>query len=327
MKSAKAAYKAFERDHGKTQTAAKQAGSLRERYEAIEKVLAPAPTLTLNLGGGVNMEMVLVKAGEFNMGSNDGPGDEKPVHKVRISKPYYIGKFHLTVAQFRASADATKYQTEAEKGGNKGLTFKGGKWQEVSDVNWRSPAFKQEHNHPVILVTWHDAQDFCKWASKATGRTVRLPTEAEWEYAARGPQSPKYPWGDKWEANMANVADASLRRAGLILPFGEVKEDDGYPFTSPCGAFRNASWCGAFDMAGNAWQWVEDRFGGNYYASSPTVDPPGPDTGNDRGLRGGVWTDGPGSCRSANRGCKTYPSSRNADFGFRVVVECAGEKP
>ena len=116
-------------------------------------------------------------------------------------------------------------------------------------------------------MTWNDAQEFCKWATKATGRTVRLPTEAEWEYAARGPQSPKYPWGDKWEGILANVADASLRKAGFNMQWGEIKEDDGYPFTSPGGAYKNASWCGAYDMAGNVWQWCQDLLNDKYYAA------------------------------------------------------------
>jgi formylglycine-generating enzyme required for sulfatase activity len=266
------------------------------------------------------MDLVLVPAGDFDMGSNDGDGNEKPVHKVKISQPYYIGKYHVTVAQFRAFADAAKFQTEAEKQ-NKGWTVKDGKWQEVSGVHWRNPGFTQEDNHPVVVVTWNDAQDFCKWATKVTGRTVRLPTEAEWEYAARGPKGMKYPWGDKWEGITANVADASLRRAGFAMRWGEIKEDDGYPFTSPGGAFKNASWCGAFDMAGNAWHWCQDYWNDKYYAESPAVDPQGPATGGDRVLRGGRWFSVPAGCRSARRD-HNRPSDRNASDGFRVVVGC-----
>ncbi|MGD0094824.1 MAG: SUMF1/EgtB/PvdO family nonheme iron enzyme, partial [Planctomycetota bacterium] len=116
MKGAKAAYETFERDHGKTQTAANRAATVRERYDAIEKVIGPAPTLSLDLGGGVKMEMLLIKAGEFMMGADNEDGnEEKPAHKVKISKPFYMGKFHVTVAQFRAFANAIKFQTEAEK--------------------------------------------------------------------------------------------------------------------------------------------------------------------------------------------------------------------
>ena len=321
MKGAKAAYEGFERDHGQTATAKTRAATVRERYDAIEKVLGPAPTLMLNLGGGVKMELVLVKAGEFMMGSDDGEGCEKPVHKVKISKPFYLGKYEITVAQFRAFADATKFQTDAEKK-NKGFTVKDGNMQEVSGVNWRNPGFKQEDGHPVVVVTWNDAQEFCKWTKKLAGRTVRLPTEAEWEYAARGPKSPKFPWGDKWEGIPANVADASLKAAGYSMDWGEIKEDDGFPYTSPVGHYKNsASWCGAFDMAGNAWQWCQDYFNDKYYAESTAIDPQGPANGEYRVLRGGCWCYGPGGCRCARR-VQVNPGDRYAANGFRVVVGC-----
>ena len=152
MKGAKAAYEAFERDHGKTQTAAKQAAALKERYDAIEKVLGPAPELTLNLGGGVKIELVLVKAGEFMMGVDDGEGCEKPIHKVKISQPYYIGKYDVTVAQFRAFATAMKFHTEAEKC-DRGWTVSGRDWRELPGINWRNPGFKQDDSHPVCVVS------------------------------------------------------------------------------------------------------------------------------------------------------------------------------
>jgi serine/threonine-protein kinase len=283
-----------------------------------------AGTIALDLGGGVKLELVLVKAGEFDMGSNNGEANEKPIHKVTISRPFYIGKYDVTVAQFQAFADAVKFQTEAERS-NSGWTVKDAKWQDVPGVNWRNPGFKQEDNHPVVVVTWNDAQEFCKWAAKVAERTVRLPTEAEWEYSACGPKSLKYPWGDKWEGIMANVADNSLRRAGFNMQWGELKEDDGYPFTSPGGAYKNASWCGAFDMAGNVWQWCQDGFNDNYYGESPAVDPQGPTFGGDRVLRGGCWSVGPDYCRSAHR-YKANPGRRSSSSGFRVVVESVSSR-
>jgi formylglycine-generating enzyme required for sulfatase activity len=292
----------------------------KERYEAIEAASGPPKELVLDLGGGVKMDLVLVKAGEFNMGSNNGEENEKPVHKVKISQPYYIGKYDVTVAEFRAFADAAKFQTVAEKQ-NKGWTVKDGTWQEVSGVNWRNPGFKQEDNYPVVVVTWYNAQAFCKWATETTGRRVRLPTEAEWEYAARGPKSLKYPWGDKWADILANVADASLRREGFNMQWGEIEEDDGYPFTSPCGAYKNASWCGVYDMAGNVWQWCQDCYDDKYYGESPAVDPQGPANGDVRVRRGGSWVSEPGYCRSAHRH-SLHPGFGDASIGFRVVVEC-----
>ncbi|MGD0089950.1 MAG: SUMF1/EgtB/PvdO family nonheme iron enzyme, partial [Planctomycetota bacterium] len=291
---------------------------------AVAKAEALPKEMSLDLGGGVKMEFVLVPAGEFMMGSDDGGPEEKPVHKVKISQPYYIGKYDVTVEQFRAFADATQFQTEAEKC-KKGFSIKGNGWEEQDGINWRNPGFKQEDNHPVVVVTWNDAQAFCRWATKLAGRAVRLPMEAEWEYAARGPKIPKYPWGDKWEGIMANVADASLRRTGFNMRWGDFKEDDGYPFTSPCGAYKNASWCGAFDMAGNVWQWCQDYFNFNdtYYAHSPWVDPKGPGSGKERVLRGGCWFSTPGGCRAALRG-RHGPFYGSADLGFRVALELPG---
>jgi|GEM_PF-546908 len=328
MKAAKDAYESFEKQHGKTATATKQAATLKERYAAIEAVLGPPPTLSLDLGGNVKMEMVLVKAGEFMMGAEDGDGNEKPAHKVKISQLYYIDRYEVTVAQWRAFADATKYQTEAEKAGNKAWTIKDGKWQgDVPGTSWRTPGFKQEDNHPACVITWNDAQEFCKWATKLAGRTVRLPSEAEWEYAARGPKVPKYPWGDTWDgATSGNVADKSLKDTGFNMQWGEIKEDDGFPYTSPVGNYKNsASWCRAIDMAGNLWEWVEDRFSEKYYSESPAVDPKGPADGNDRVLRGGSWVDNPGTCRSVRR-APISPGHRVVNNGFRVVVVCASSR-
>jgi RNA polymerase sigma factor (sigma-70 family) len=288
---------------------------------AVAPVIGLAKEIVLDLGGGVKMELVLVKAGEFNMGSNNGEENEKPVHRVKISQSYYIGKYDVTVAQFRVFADATKFPIGIEK--FRGWTVSDGKWQAVSGVNWLNPGFKQEDNHPVVVLNWYDAQAFCKWATETTGRRVRLPTEAEWEYAARGPKSLKYPWGDKWEGIMANVADASLRRAGFNMQWGEIEEDDGYPFTSPGGAYKNASWCGAYDMAGNVWQWCQDYFNDKYYGESPVVDPQGPANGDDRVRRGGGWANAPDDCRSARRH-KLYHC--DASTGFRVVVECGSSR-
>ncbi|MBM4048964.1 MAG: hypothetical protein FJ279_28010, partial [Planctomycetes bacterium] len=140
---------------------------------------------TLDLGGGVKMELVLVPAGEFMMGSNDGAPNERPVHKVRISAPFYMGKHEVTVGQFKRFVAATQYQTEAERFNNGWMNTERG-WGPVPGVNWRTPVkFTQADDHPVCVVSWTDIQEFCKWASKQTGQTVRLPTEAQWEYACR----------------------------------------------------------------------------------------------------------------------------------------------
>jgi len=323
MKAAKDAYETFEKQHGKTATATKQAAALKERYAAIEAVLGPPPLLALDLGG-VKMEMVLVKAGEFIMGDDSGNGNEKPAHKVKISQPFYIAKYELTVAQFKRFAEAAKFETECERGGNKGWSVKEGNWQEVSGVNWKGPGFEQTPDHPVVLVSWNDAQAFIAWASKQTGRDVRLPTEAQWEYAARGTENKKYPWGDKWDGTKANHGDVSLKNIGFQE--GCTTDNDGFPYTSPVGKFANASWCGAFDMAGNVWEWVNDKHDPNYYAASPAVDPPGSENGGARVFRGGSWNTVPGALRGAPR-YYNAPSNRSPHIGFRVVVAAVSRTP
>ena len=322
-KEAKAAFQARARFwYGKAQPALTGLAKTK-----IEKRLAAVPaldagkTLSIHLGGGVRMELVLVPAGEFMMGDDSGGAEERPAHKVKISKPFYMGKYKVTVAQFRAFADATKYVSEAEKS-NGGSSVKDGKWQTLNGISWRTPGFKQEDNHPACVITWHDAQEFCRWVGKLTGRKVCLPTEAQWEYAARGPKSPKYPWGDKWDGTKANHADVTWRKSpAAVQDWGSSDDNDGFAWTAPVGSYKNsASWCGAYDMAGNAWERLEDFFNDTYYQESPAVDPKGPATGEARVLRGGSWNHGAGGCRAAGRH-RHDPGSRDAGVGFRVALD------
>jgi formylglycine-generating enzyme required for sulfatase activity len=262
------------------------------------------------------MEMVLVPAGEFLMGEK---GIAEPVHPVKITRPFYIGKYHVTVGQFRAFADAAKFQTDAEKA-KRASSAKDGKWEEMSGISWRTPGFKQTDTHPVCTVSWNDAQEFCRWARKVTGFNVCLPTEAQWEYAARGPRSLKYPWGDKWDGTRVNHADVTWRKSDAVVQeWGASNDNDGVAWTAPVGSYKNASWCGAFDMVGNAWQRCEDFYDGKYYQESPSADPKGPGTGEGRVVRGGSWNNVPGQCLTALRH-RHDPGSRDAGLGFRIVV-------
>jgi formylglycine-generating enzyme required for sulfatase activity/serine/threonine protein kinase len=285
--------------------------NLLEQRAATPPAAAPAATpapkalpkeASLDLGGGVKMDFMLVPAGEFMMGSdNDGGNAEKPAHKVKISKPFYMGKYEITVAQFRAFADAMKFQTEAEKAGD-AWTWKDNRGQIVKGTNWRAPGFPQQDNSPVCAVTWNDAQEFVKWAARKTGRTVSLPTEAQWEYACRAGTATRFPGGD--QANDLEQHAWCLKNSGMR--------------TNVCGQKKANAW-GLYDMHGNVWEWVQDGFSDRYYAESPPVDPTGPATGGDRVLRGGCWADFPESCRAATRGAGN-PGSRDAHFGFRVAV-------
>ena len=277
--------------------------STAQRLLADVKLPQFPKDLTLDLGGGVKMEMVLVPAGEFDMGSNEGPGEERPVHKVKISKPFYTGKYEVTVAQFRAFVDATKYQTEAEKAGNKGWGWDRG-WKELTGVNWKMPNFPPEGNYPVCLISWDDAQEFVKWASKQTGRKVSLPSEAQWEYACRAGTTAKFNLGDQ---------DSDLEQAAWFRMNSGVQ-------TNAVGQKKPNAW-GLYDMHGNVWEWCADWYAN--YSAETAADPQGPEQGQFRVQRGGSWISDPGFCRSAYR-ASNAPDARLDSIGFRVVGSLPG---
>ena len=185
--------------------------------------------------------------------------------------------------------------------------------------SWRNAGFEQTDEHPVVNVSWNDAVAFCKWLSRKEGKTYRLPTEAEWEYACRAGTTTRYYSGDDPEtlAKVANVADATAK-----AKFPDWKCDDQRPATATCSRRRWAKFkpnaFGLYDMHGNAWQWCADWYGEDYYAESPADDPTGPDSGDVRVLRGGSWIYGPLNSRSAVR-IWTSPDVRDFDTGFRVA--------
>jgi formylglycine-generating enzyme required for sulfatase activity len=219
------------------------------------------------------LEWVTVPAGEFTMGSNDY-GDEKPIHRVYLSE-YQIARHPVTNAQYELFVKATSYAAPEH-------------WE-----NGKIPAGKEKH--PVVYVTWQDAQAFCGWAG------VRLPTEAEWEKAARGADGRKYPWGNE-------------RPTKELCNFGNNVGD-----TTPVGRYtKGASPYGVLDMAGNVWEWVSDWYDENYYSVSPVENPQGPATGKYRVLRGGSWLNYGSGVRSADRSGNN-PDNWYDHIGFRCV--------
>ncbi len=204
---------------------------------AFSETKEPPEKLAVDLGGGVKMEMTLVPSGEFKMGSGESAEataaffnktygknllnvglfkDEHPQHRVRITKPFYLGTYHVTRGQFRQFVADTAYKTDAEKGETPGAYG----WDPDkknfgfnAKYSWRNAGFEQTDEHPVVNVSWNDAVEYCKWLSKKEGKTYRLPTEAEWEYACRAGTTTRYYSGDDPEtlAKVGNVADAAAK--------------------------------------------------------------------------------------------------------------------
>jgi formylglycine-generating enzyme required for sulfatase activity len=238
----------------------------------------------------------------------------------------------VTVGQFRQFVKARDYKTQAEREGGAHRHFPDGSWKQDPACNWLNPGFDQTDDHPVVCVSWHDAREFCDWLSKKEGKTYRLPTEAEWEYACRADTKSRYCCGDDKNAvkDFANVADESISQKwpGYPYPGGKEAWNDGHAFTAPVGRFKQNAF-GLYDMHGNVWEWCLD--GPRTYPSPPTPlpqgergekavdDPRGPETaGGSRVLRGSSWNHVAWDCRSALRNSHS-PSYRSYNIGFRVV--------
>ena len=247
-------------------------------HKTPAKVDTSANKLILSNG----MEFMRVPAGKFLMGSNndDFYDEEKPQHTVELSE-YLIGKYPVTNLEYQAFVRAAKYK---------------------SPEGWNGDQFPaKKSNHPVVNVSWHDANAFCEWMSDITGKQHRLPTEAEWEKAARGTDGRKYPWGDIFDPKKANTSES------------KINDTTGVGNFSPQGD----SPYGCADMEGNVWEWVNDWYSDTYYKNSPSSNPLGPDSGQARLLCGGSFTCPSGSCASP---IWDDPDDSDRSAGFRVVV-------
>jgi formylglycine-generating enzyme required for sulfatase activity len=288
------------------------------------------------------MKLTLVPSGEFMMGSKESAEEtakffeknygensltaqdfenEHPQHRVRITKPFYLGTYHVTRGQFRLFVAATHYKTDAEKDDRPGAWGWISLHKEIglhAKYSWSNAGFEQADEHPVVCVSWNDAVAFCQWLGKKESKTYRLPTEAEWEYACRAGTPTRYSSGDDPEtlAKVGNVADATFKAKFPSYKYG-VKASDDFVFTAPVGKFKPNAF-GLYDMHGNAWQWCADWYAEEYYATSPADDPTGPNSGADRVLRGGAWDIRPGVARSACRD-GFDPVYRSFNLGFRVA--------
>ncbi len=268
--------------------------------------------LDLGAGPGGTIDLRKIPKGTFVQGSPatelGREGDEGP-RNVTLSKPFWLGKTPVTRAQFSRFVSETRHVTDAEKGqaGGFGWDAKATALLQKKDYTWRNPGFAQKEEDPVVLVTFGDASAFAAWASRKTGHRVRLPTEAEWEYAARGGTTTAWYGGAKED-------DA--------LAIGWFRPNAGFT-THPVGT-RKANAFGLFDMSGNVYQWCRDVYAP--YPAGDATDPEnttfaGADSAAEkRVLRGGSWLRDPKRGRSAARN-KLAPGTRNADNGFRVAVD------
>jgi len=221
----------------------------------------------------LGMEFNLIPAGEFRMGADDKEAnvDEQPVHRVRITRPFYLGKYPVTQVQ----------------------------WEAVMETN--PSRFTGNLNRPVESVSWHDAQEFLRRLSEKEGKLYRLPTEAEWEYAARAGTTTVYCFGDE------------VKRLREYAWYGENSGGK----THPVGQLEANAW-GLHDVPGNVWEWVQDWYAENYYQQSAVIDPLGPEEGQSKVLRGGSWGDGAGVVRVATR-TRYVPGHRRGYIGFRCA--------
>jgi len=291
---------------------------------------AEAPVPPKPAVNSIGMKLVVIPAGEFEMGSpKDEPGhvaNEAPVHRVRLTRAFEMSVHEVTNAQFRAFAEAEAYETEAQLDvdGGFGIDFDRAEAVRNPRTDWRNPGFPgflPGPDHPVVLVSWADSEAFCKWLSTKEGRKYRLPTEAEWEYAARAGTRTPYWTGTEPAAlaGAANTADAALRRKVPGARWA-ASWDDGHAFLAPVGSFAPNAF-GLHDMHGNVWEWCQDWYGADYYAKSPVDDPPGPATGTLHTIRGGGFWDDARQNRSAQRVAVKPAFRYSVQSGFRVVRE------
>lgn len=258
------------------------------------------------------MIMVFVPAGEFTMGSNDGPVNEKPVHTVSLAD-FWIDQTEVTNAMFAKFIEDSGYQIDAQKDGcSYVIDLSTEQWNCLSDAVWNYPQGSNSNldgldAHPVVQVSWNDARAYCAWADR------RLPTEAEWEKAARSDDARTFPWGNEdVNGTRLNLADASYGTAWSILAL-----DDGYQFTSPVGYYpQGASPYGAFDMAGNVWEWNSSL--SKPYPYDPNDGREDLSVGGMRALRGGSWDDFTINVRSMIR-FRGGPAFRVTYIGFRCA--------
>jgi formylglycine-generating enzyme required for sulfatase activity len=314
-------------------------------------VQPPDPPSHVN---SLGMRFVRIPAGEFLMGSDESPdrlardfpayepkrllqlSDEQPVHRVRISQPFWLGQHEVTVGQFRAFLQASGHRPESVADGTGGYgynpdydpasTLRGDAFEGRDPrYSWDQPGFAQTEQSPVLNVSWNDAVALARWLSLKENRVYRLPTEAEWEYACRAGSQTRYHQGDDPQslAQVANLFDAAALPYWPRWQAYALEGSDGHAFSAPVGSLAPNAF-GLHDMLGNAWEWVADWHDEAYYASSPSSDPTGPEDGEVKVRRGGSWHSWALYARCSFRNWNT-PQTRYTLVGMRLLLEAEGD--
>ncbi|MEP7153317.1 MAG: SUMF1/EgtB/PvdO family nonheme iron enzyme [Nitrospira sp.] len=262
--------------------------SITTETKAVEVPTAQDFSMYKTLIGDDGREMVQISEGPFVMGSrdNDSDPDEKPEHQVYL-KSYFFDRHEVTQDAYARFSKMTKRLTRKIE------VFEG------------DPAKLLKPESPMIAVTWDDAEAYCKWAGK------RLPTEAEWEKAARGEGKRRYPWGEEFVVGYANIDG----------------DEDGFRYLAPPGSFESGrSPYGIYDMTGNVGEWVADFYDENAYRKSSYRDPKGPDLGEQRVIRGGSWRETKRNVRSSKR-FQAKPWRHDITVGFRCAKDIEADEP
>jgi sulfatase modifying factor 1 len=257
--------------------------------------------------------MALIPGGTFRMGTDDGMPFESPVHDAAV-KSFWIDEHEVTVGEFAKFVEATNYKTDAEKfGWSVVFDIESGEWMRVDGANWRRPEGGNadvRSDEPVVQVSWSDAAAYAKWAGK------RLPTEAEWEFAARGGLvGKKYSWGDELRPGGKPVANWWQG----VFPEKNTGED-GFISRAKVASFPPNGY-GLYDVGGNVWEWCADWYSDDYYRNSPGDDPKGSNGGTERVIRGGSWMCAENFCTNYRVAARSQsaPDTGLNNLGFRCV--------
>jgi formylglycine-generating enzyme required for sulfatase activity len=273
-------------------------------------------------------EMVEIAPGSFTMGASAAEeereqldagdrGVSRPQVQVTIAYAFAIGRFEVTRGQFAAFVQATSRDT----GSTCGILARDGSTTSTPGRNWRNPGFTQTDDHPVVCVTWDDANAYAQWLSQTTGKTYRLPSEAEWEYAARAGTTGARYWGDSRDGacRYGNLSDLALaKHYGFESGPQQVFQcTDAHANTAPAGTFQANPW-GLHDMLGNVWEWMADCWAKSLDGTPLDGSPRTSGDCRRRVVRGGSWLTVPSNLRAAYRNADSV-DNRDDNSGFRVV--------